>query len=470
MKKIYLFLLGIVCCAMSVEVGAQTRSEGERLFNEKRYEEAYKVYSSLMSSHTRDYVLRYQAARCLYELGRMDEAQKLFKKALEKGVEKANIFLAEIYFEEYRFSEASAALSAYIATLGEGQDSLLKIYNDRLEVMNLGASMLERVEDVAVVDSVKVHKSQLLMAYRLPRELGKLGWYNKDRDEQNGPLQLAYYTGRSDKMIFADKSDSVQLDLNTAYRLVEGWSEASNLSVVLNTQEDENYPFELPDGVTLYFASKGHNSLGGYDIFLTRYNSTIEDYSTPVNIGMPFNSPANDYFYVFDEMAHIGWFATDRFQHEDTVVVYEFVPNREKKLIKTEDDEYKRRAAQLRIYSKANLAVEEDSEDDEVNEKTATEIDFFVNDGIVYTQMAQFVSEDAKALYVESQDVDKRLLTLERLLEGKRREFFFAESEDDKNALRVEILELEKEVRKYKKLFDEYMLQIRREELKALTL
>jgi hypothetical protein len=84
--------------------------------------------------------------------------------------------------------------------------------------------------------------------------------------------------------------------------------------------------------------------------------------------------------------------------------------------------------------------------------------------------MAQFVSEDAKALYVESQDVDKRLLTLERLLEGKRREFFFAESEDDKNALRVEILELEKEVRKYKKLFDEYMLQIRREELKALTL
>ena len=458
----------MLCCVISVEVGAQTRSEGERLFNEKRYEEAYGVYSSLMSSHTRDYVLRYQAARCLYELGRIDEAQKLFKKALEKGVDKANIFLAEIYFEEYRFEEASAALMSYIETLGEGQDSLLKVYNDRLGVMNLGVSMLERVEDVAVVDSVKVHKSQLLSAYRLPRELGKLDWYNKDEDRQRG--RLAYYTGRGDKMLFADKRDSVQLGLNVSYRLVEGWSESLDLSTVLNTLEDEDYPFELSDGVTLYFASKGHNSLGGYDIFLTRYNSTIEDYSTPVNIGMPFNSPANDYFYVFDEMTHVGWFATDRFQHEDTVVVYEFVPNREKMLIKAEDDEYKRRAAQLRVYRKAKLAVESDSEGVEVNEESATEIEFFVNDGIIYTKLTQFVSEEAKALYEKAQDVDKELLALKKVLEGKRREFFFAEREEDQSALRVEILELERKVRRNKELFDEYILQTRREELSVLEL
>jgi hypothetical protein len=352
--------------------------------------------------------------------------------------------------------------------LGEGQDSLLKIYNDRLEVMNLGASMLERVEDVAVVDSVKVHKSQLLSAYRLPRELGKLDWYNKDEDRQRG--RLAYYTGRGDKMLFADKRDSVQLDLNVSYRLVEGWSESLDLSTVLNTLEDEDYPFELSDGVTLYFASKGHNSLGGYDIFLTRYNSTIEDYSTPVNIGMPFNSPANDYFYVFDEMAHVGWFATDRFQHEDTVVVYEFVPNREKMLIKAEDDEYKRRAAQLRVYRKAKLAVEEDSEGVEVNEESATEIEFFVNDGIIYTKLTQFVSEEAKALYEKAQDVDKELLALKKVLEDKRREFFFAEREEDQSALRVEILELERKVRRNKELFDEYILQTRREELSVLEL
>jgi hypothetical protein len=260
------------------------------------------------------------------------------------------------------------------------------------------------------------------------------------------------------------------LDLNVSYRLVDGWSVPAELSSVLNTYDDENYPFEMSDGVTLYFASKGHNSLGGYDIFMTRYNTTIKDYSEPINIGMPFNSSANDYMYVFDEMRNIGWFATDRYQDKDTVVVYEFLPNKEKVLIKSDDIEYRRQCALLKVFRKAQLATEEQSEKAEVIEKQESEINFFVNDGIVYTLMAQFKSEEAKVLYVKAQEADKRLLTLNRLLDGKRREFFFSEIEEDKVGLKLEILELEKEIRRYKELFNEYILQTRREELKALAL
>jgi predicted phosphohydrolase len=49
--------------------------------------------------------------------------------------------------------------------------------------------------------------------------------------------------------------------------------------------------------------------------------------------------------------------------------------------------------------------------------------------------MAQFKSEDAKGLYVKAQEADKRYLTLKRLLEGKRREFFFSNSEEDKKII-----------------------------------
>ncbi|MBQ5925173.1 MAG: hypothetical protein IIX03_00505, partial [Paludibacteraceae bacterium] len=66
--------------------------------------------------------------------------------------------------------------------------------------------------------------------------------------------------------------------------------------------------------------------------------------------------------------------------------------------------------------------------------------------------------------------VDKELLALKKVLEGKRREFFFAEREEDQSALRVEILELERKVRRNKELFDEYILQTRREELSVLEL
>ena len=57
---------------------------------------------------------------------------------------------------------------------------------------------------------------------------------------------------------------------------------------------------------------------------------------------------------------------------------------------------------------------------------------------------------------------------MSRLLEGKRREFFFAELSEEQDALRSEILELEVEVRKYKKIVDEYILQTRHEEIKKL--
>ena len=49
----------------------------------------------------------------------------------------------------------------------------------------------------------------------------------------------------------------------------------------------------MADGVTIYYASDGEG-LGGYDIFVTRYNTNTDTYLVPENVGMPFNSPYND--------------------------------------------------------------------------------------------------------------------------------------------------------------------------------
>ena len=75
----------------------------------------------------------------------------------------------------------------------------------------------------------------------------------------------------------------------------------------------QNYPYMLSDGVTLYFASKDTNGLGGYDIYVTRYNTHTNTYTTPENLGFPYNSSANDYLMVIDELQQVGYFATDRF-------------------------------------------------------------------------------------------------------------------------------------------------------------
>ena len=88
--------------------------------------------------------------------------------------------------------------------------------------------------------------------------------------------------------------------------------------------------FFLNDGVTLYFASNGEGSIGGYDIFITRLNLENNTYLKPENVGMPFNSIYNDYMMAIDEMLNIGWFVSDREQIPGKVTIYLFIPNESK--------------------------------------------------------------------------------------------------------------------------------------------
>jgi len=75
------------------------------------------------------------------------------------------------------------------------------------------------------------------------------------------------------------------------------WSLVQNAGPFINTEYDEEGPYLHPDGKTLYFSSKGHNTMGGFDIF----KSILGDdgvWSTPVNIGYPVNTTGDDVFFV----------------------------------------------------------------------------------------------------------------------------------------------------------------------------
>ena len=81
----------------------------------------------------------------------------------------------------------------------------------------------------------------------------------------------------------------------------------------------------LSDGSTLYFAAEGdiENALGGLDIYMTRRDETGAFFS-PTNVGMPYNSPYNDYMMAIDDAAGLGWWATDRNAPDGMVTVYIF--------------------------------------------------------------------------------------------------------------------------------------------------
>lgn len=89
------------------------------------------------------------------------------------------------------------------------------------------------------------------------------------------------------------------------------WSEPKNLGPVINTREDEDSPYLTSDNKTLYFSSKGHGGLGGYDIFVSHLDNSGR-WTTPQNLGAPINSSADDIYFTYNPEEQRGYFSSSR--------------------------------------------------------------------------------------------------------------------------------------------------------------
>jgi len=88
-----------------------------------------------------------------------------------------------------------------------------------------------------------------------------------------------------------------KLDIYRAQRLDNNeWGLVTNLGEMVNTEEDEETPFITKDGNRLYFSSKGHFNMGGFDVF---YCELLDDntWSDAINIGYPINTTGDNLFY-----------------------------------------------------------------------------------------------------------------------------------------------------------------------------
>jgi outer membrane protein OmpA-like peptidoglycan-associated protein/Tol biopolymer transport system component len=88
------------------------------------------------------------------------------------------------------------------------------------------------------------------------------------------------------------------------------WGAPKNLGPPINTPEDEEAVFIHPDGKTMYFSSKGHKGIGGYDIYKSTYENGA--WSAPVNLGMPINTPEDDVFLVVSGSGRFGYYSSSR--------------------------------------------------------------------------------------------------------------------------------------------------------------
>lgn len=113
-------------------------------------------------------------------------------------------------------------------------------------------------------------------------------------------------------------------DIYRIKKLPDGkWSKALNLGPTVNTAEDDDSPFLHPDGITLYFSSRGHNSMGGFDIFRTTWNAEEREFGEAVNLGYPINDVDDDIFFVMSADGKKGYYSSARSGGHGATDIYE---------------------------------------------------------------------------------------------------------------------------------------------------
>ena len=203
-----------------------------------------------------------------------------------------------------------------------------------------------------------------------------------------------------------------------------------------------------------------------------------DTYLAPENVGMPFNSPYNDYMYVIDEFNNLGWFASDRYQPEDKVCIYVFIPASSKQVYNYENMDKGKliKLAQLHsikdTWTDENLVADAQSRLQKVMQekpeiKKHYEFELVIDDQHIYHYATDFRSPQAKAQFKKYLQLKESYHQQQSKLENIRTQYSRA-NQNEKTQMAPAILDLEKRVQQLATEIDQSVIQVRKLEKQTI--
>lgn len=341
--------------------------------------------------------------------------------------------------------------------------------------------MTENTQRILFIDSAVVPKAQFLSAYCLAPEVGQVARYQDIFNSQQQPDAYVHVNELRSRCYLSLAPTDTTMQLYKSENLENRWSRPQQLKGINDDGlfQRVNYPFMMGDGQTFYFAAEGSDGLGGYDIYVTRYDAEEDQFLHPVNIGMPFNSEANDYLYVIDEYSNLGWFATDRNQSSDSVCVYLFLPPASRRTYSAEGLDIEEIAPYARIDRIADTWTDDTARQDALtrlqdiskrrHQRTDDrEFTFVINDDVTYTRLSEFRAPGSSRLFQELQSLRQQHQRLVTALD-KAREYYAQATQSERDELRSEILASERTQSQLQRQIHDTEKTIRNSEIIFLT-
>ena len=329
---------GLYHHAFSQKSAEEELKDANKLFEDGKYKEAAPLFLKKLSVDQKSAEFNFKYGTCiLYSDGNKKEGLKYLKFASSMSNVDSRVWfhLGKAYHLNYMFSDAVKSYQKFIQLNPKEQEK----YNVQLEIdaCNYGKKLLKTITEVQVVSRKEFTTKDFFYAYKLQGIGGEMALINglrSDLDKKKEHDIIVYFPSKKsiNSTIFYSsygKDGKNGKDIYKVNRLPDGtFGQPQIVNGPVNTSFDEDFPYMHPDGRTFYFASKGHNSMGGYDIFRCYYDADNNTFSQPQNVDFAINTPGDDMLFVTDSLEKMAFFASTRESAVGKINVYNVLVDR----------------------------------------------------------------------------------------------------------------------------------------------
>ena len=325
------FGLFFTVCATAQGGDQQLRAKADGFFEQKNFLDALPLYSQLVSLTPADRSLNYRLGACLL-FGGEEKGKAIghLKYAVEDpGIPpEAWYWLGRAYHLSYLFKDAQAAYQRYQGTGSKKELEGFSVASLDKQCRN-GQQLLSNLKEITVRNKVEVEDTEFFRFYELDDIGGKIVVLPEELktslDKKSKQRTLVYLPEKGGAIYYGSygKDGKTGRDIYRTELLTSGeFAQPIKLAGYVNTDQDEDFAFLHPDGRSFYFSSKGHNSMGGYDVFRSAYDKGLDTFGPPENLDFAVNTPDDDIFYMVDAESKEACFASGRDSEQGKLHVY----------------------------------------------------------------------------------------------------------------------------------------------------
>jgi hypothetical protein len=310
--------------------------EANTLFKSEQYIEATPKYLQLLSLEPRNHFYNYRYGACLlFNSEKKPDALKYLKFAVsDPDIDpEAHYFLARAYHLNYYFDKAIREYRIYKSKVKD-KTALKKDVDRQIEMCQNGQKLMSRVSDIIVKERKSSSYEEFFRLYNL-RDIGGsiivTEEFQTKIDKKRGHKPVIHIAENATIIFYSSYGEVDEGQKDIYYRTLNAkgeWGNPVKLPNSVNTQFDEDFPYLDPNGEYLYFSSKGHNSMGGYDVFRVRFDKSKITFGSVDNLDFAISSPDDDLFYVVDKDYKHAYFASARQSEGGKIHVYRVMVNK----------------------------------------------------------------------------------------------------------------------------------------------